>query len=256
MFLWKSIVYGPVFSRRLGHSLGLNILPAGRKVCNFNCVYCECGLNDPAGKKIPLPTVEEFSRELEERLRDMNREGRPIDTLTFAGNGEPTLHPHFKSIIETTLRLRDEYYPQAVVAVLSDAATLHHKQVLEALLMVDKPIMKIDAGSEEMFQKIAQPVTNVTLGEIVKRMRAFSGTLIIQSLFLRGNAGGTEIDNTTPDELAGMIEHYRTVSPEFIMVYSIDREPPYPGLEKLSEEELVRIACTIRKAGFEVEHYG
>lgn len=256
MFLWKSIAYGPVFSRRLGYSLGLNILPAGRKVCNFNCVYCECGLNDPTGKKVPLPTVQEFTRELEERLREMKREGRRIDTLTFAGNGEPTLHPHFKRIIETALRLRDDYYPQAAVAVLSDAATLHHEHVLEALLMVDKPIMKIDAGSEEMFRKIAQPVTNITLAEIVERMTAFDGKLIIQSLFFRGNAGGVEIDNTTSDEISGMIEHYRNASPELIMVYCIDREPPFPGLEKLPEKELIRIADTIRKAGFDVEHFG
>ncbi|NOY05624.1 MAG: radical SAM protein [Chlorobi bacterium] len=212
-------------------------------------------MNDPRGEKVPLPTVEEFIHELEERLQSMQREGKPIDTLTFAGNGEPTLHPHFKSIIEATLQLRNEYYPQAAVAVLSDAATLHQKQVLEALMMVDKPIMKIDAGSEEMFRKIAQPVTNITLAEIVKRMKAFSGKLIIQSLFLRGNAGGVEIDNTTPDELGAMIEHYRVVSPQFIMVYSIDREPPFPGLEKLPEEELVRIANSIREAGFDVEHY-
>ncbi len=256
MFLWNSIAYGPVFSRRLGHSLGLNVLPRVRKLCNFNCVYCECGLNDKQAPKEPLPTPEEFDAELRAVLADLSAKGQPIDNFTFAGNGEPTLHPRFLEIIRRTRDARDAFYPKAEIAVLTDAATLHRKEVAEALRLADKPILKIDAGSEEMFRLIDQPETGVSLAEIVERMKAFGGGLYVQTLFLRGDVEGNRIDNTSDAELEMMIGHYRAVRPEFVMVYSIDREPPYATLEKIERPELERLAARIRAAGIDAECYG
>lgn len=256
MFLWKSIAYGPVFSRRLGHSLGLNVLPRVRKLCNFNCVYCECGLNDKRAPKEPLPTPEEFDAELCATLADLAARGQPLDNLTFAGNGEPTLHPQFLEIIRRTREARDAYYPGAEIAVLTDAAALHQKNVMEALQLADKPILKIDAGSEEMFRLIDQPERGVALWKIVERMKAFGGNLYVQTLFLRGEVEGNRIDNTTDEELELMIGHYRAVHPVFVMVYSIDREPPYATLETVGRPELERIAERIRAAGIDAECYG
>lgn len=256
MFLWNSIVYGPVFSRRLGYSLGLNILPTSRKVCNFNCVYCECGLNDKHAPKEPLPTIQHFTEELRSHLAELKTKQQQIDHFTFAGNGEPTLHPEFREIITSTRELRDEFYPTARVAVLSDAATLQKPSVVEALQRVDKPILKLDAGSEAMFQSIDQPETKITLAEILDLLAIFEGRLIIQSLFLRGTVDGRTIDNTSEQELSLLIDHYRRLKPEFVMVYPIDRVTPYATLERLQQAELQRIAERIRTAGIEAEWYG
>lgn len=255
MFLWKTIAYGPVYSRRLGHSLGLNVLPSARKVCNFDCVYCECGLNDKFAPKQSLPTVEEFETELQSALTLFSEKNQPIDNMTFAGNGEPTLHPNFLDIIQATRKLRDRFYPRAEIAVLTDAATLHNEKVFTALQLADKPIMKIDAGSEEMFQKINQPETKITLTEIIERLKKFHGKLYVQSLFLKGTVNGIILDNTTDDEIELMLKHYRSVNPEFVMVYSIDRETPYPTLVKLDKSELESIAHRIRAIGIDAECY-
>lgn len=255
MFLWKSIVYGPVYSRRLGHSLGVNPLPSVRKVCNFDCIYCECGLNDNHAPKHPLPTLEEFSRELENTLQELSKNGQPLDHITFAGNGEPTLHPQFKEIVEKTVELRDRFYPQAKIALLSDAATVKTGRVLEALGGIDKPIMKLDAGTEETFQLINQPDSSITLDEIAELLKLFKGRLYVQTLFLRGSVNGRQVDNTTSEEIEAWLNRLRQIGPELVMIYSIDREPPYETLERISAHELTEIAERVRSIGFEAEWY-
>ena len=253
--LWTRYTFGPVLSRRLGNSLGLNVLPQRKKICNFNCIYCECGLNDKYATKYPLPSVSEYTDELEATLSQLKTDGRALDHLTFAGNGEPTLHPQFLEIVESTCALRSKYYPEAEIAVLTDAVHADSENTYRALQLVEKPIMKIDAGSEEMFQRIDRPEKRIGLHDILMGLQRFEGNFIVQTLFLRGTVDGQIIDNTSEEELDLLLQHYRTLKPRFVMVYSFDRPAPIPGLEKIPSSELEAITNRINAAGIPARCY-
>jgi wyosine [tRNA(Phe)-imidazoG37] synthetase (radical SAM superfamily) len=256
-FLFDRIIFGPVKSRRLGISLGVNLLPTDRKVCSFDCIYCECGWNPrKREKKAILPSRDEVRQKMEEKLNEMIGANELPDVITFAGNGEPTLHPEFEGIIEDTIRLRNQLTPMARIAVLSNATMLHKASVIRALLLVDDNIQKLDSGKEETIRRMDCPSSNFKLSDVVENLKSFHGKVIIQTMFLRGNYKAQTIDNTTESELTEWMKLLSEIKPSQIMIYTIDRDTPAMGLEKVKLAELQIIADRVRELGFEVQVSG
>jgi len=255
--LFDSIIFGPVRSRRLGTSLGINLLPTKVKFCTFNCIYCECGWTHRSTfNHISLPKRNEIYPDLEKRLAELEKSGSLPEALTFAGNGEPTIHPEFPGILDDTIFLRQKYAPEAIVGVLSNATMLHKPEIVAALVKADKAILKLDAGTQEMFEKINDPASsNLNLETITQQMESFGGQLIIQTLFLKGFHNGMEIDNTSYHEVEAWINRLLRIKPKSVMIYTLDREPPEHNLEKISTEELDEIADKVRFSGISVEVY-
>jgi len=255
-FLFHDIIFGPVRSRRLGLSLGINLLPTHRKHCSFNCIYCECGWT-PVPSDIPLlfPDRQLVYMFLEQRLKEMVEEDYLPDALTFAGNGEPTLHPEFAGIVDDTIVLRDQYTPAAKVTVLSNASMIDDPQVFRALLNLDYNILKLDAGSERIFRLMNNPLLPVNFHDLIRNLKKFEGKLIIQSMFLRGYFRDQLVDNTTELEVSEWLNHIKEINPRKVMIYPIARATPVHMLEKIPLFELEEIAKKVREAGFEVQVY-
>ncbi|MDD5508543.1 MAG: radical SAM protein [Bacteroidales bacterium] len=254
--LFDQIIFGPVRSRRFGISLGINLLPTSYKYCTFDCVYCECGWTQHReDRKQKLFTPAEVISAFEEKSRKLVGSGIMPDNLTFAGNGEPTLHPHFHTIVDETIRIRDHYFPKARITVLSNATQLHKSRVRDALLNVDNNVLKLDCGTEEMFRRINRPLGSITLAKIVDLLRNLNGHLTIQTLFVRGTYQGGELDNTTEAELNAWMGHLQQIRPGSVMIYSIDRNPPVSSIQKVPAEELYRIASRVEKLGLKTEVY-
>ncbi len=256
-FLFDQIIFGPVKSRRLGVSLGVNLLPTDSKVCSFDCIYCECGWTPKKRQqKAVLPTRELVKQKMQEKLSEMIGNNEYPDVITFAGNGEPTLHPEFEGIIDDTIELRNLLTPKARIAVLSNATMLHKPGVVRALLKVEDNIQKLDSAFEETIRKIDCPASNFRLEEVVKNLMSFNGKVIIQTLFLKGNYKDEVIDNTTEEELTEWIKLIAEIKPSQVMIYTIDRDTPATGLEKVKLQELETIAERVRAIGFEVQVSG
>ena len=247
--IYPSPIFGPVHSRRLGLSLGINLLPADGKVCSFDCIYCECGFNEDHRPTLPLPTREAVAKALEERLIQMRAEGRMPDVLTFAGNGEPTCHPHFAEIISDTIRLRNQYCPEAKVSVLSNATMIHRQTVHDALMQVDNNILKLDTIDPLYINKVDHPNGTYDVDAIIDRMKAFNGHLIIQTMFMRGDCNGESVDNTGEEYVAPWLEAVKDIKPHQVMIYTIDRETPTQGLLKATHEQLDAIRDRVIDAG-------
>lgn len=248
--LYQDIIFGPVHSRRLGLSLGVNLLPLTSKLCSFDCIYCECGWNaeHPGGRR--FNAREDVRTHLEATLRRMVAEGTPPDVITFAGNGEPTLHPEFEAIIGDTLALRDELCPAAKVSVLSNATQLHREDVRRALGRVDNNILKLDSASDQTVRRMNNPQSPAyTVRSVVEAMKRFDGEMILQTMFLRGTCDGEPVDNTTEEEVAAWLELVGEIRPRQVMVYSLDRDTPCPTLEKVPREELQTIAVRVEALG-------
>ncbi len=254
--LFETLVFGPIISRRLGKSLGVNLMPEVGKICSFDCIYCECGWN-PEGKFTNrLPKKEDYERMLEERLKELVGTEMEPDSITFSGNGEPTLHPDFAEIIDITLRLRDLYIPNAKISVLTNGTMLHKKEVFDAISKIDNNIIKIDGGTYEMIKSINKPNVDFNLERYISLLQEFKGDLVIQTCFLRGEHKGVKIDNTIKEELSLWYEHIERINPRKIMIYAIDRETPEKNLEKISLKELEQIAAPLKEKGFNIECYG
>ena len=247
--IYPSPIFGPVHSRRLGLSLGINLLPADGKVCSFDCIYCECGFNEDHRPTLPLPTREAVAKALEERLIQMRTEGRMPDVLTFAGNGEPTCHPHFAEIISDTIRLRNQYCPEAKVSVLSNATMIHRQTVHDALMQVDNNILKLDTIDPIYINKVDHPHGTYDVDAIIDRMKAFNGHLIIQTMFMRGDCNGESVDNTGEEYVTPWLEAVKSIKPQQVMIYTIDRETPTQGLLKATHEQLDAIRDRVIAAG-------
>ncbi|MBP5713560.1 MAG: radical SAM protein [Prevotella sp.] len=243
--IYPSPIFGPVHSRRLGISLGINLLPADGKVCSFNCIYCECGFNEDHRPTLPMPTREEVATKLEEKLRQMVADGQLPDVLTFAGNGEPTCHPHFAEIIDDTIRLRNQYCPRAKVSVLSNATMIHRQTVHDALMRVDNNILKLDTVDPIYINKVDRPNGAYDVNRIIEGMKAFNGHLIIQTMFMRG----TDVDNTGEEYVAPWLEAVKVIKPQQVMIYTIERETPTQGLLKATHEQLDAIRDRVIAAG-------
>ena len=247
--LFDKVIFGPIRSRRLGLSLGVNLLPPTSKVCNFNCIYCECGWNTN-DRKPPLNSREEVAEALRAKLCEMAAEGECPDVITFAGNGEPTIHPDFEAIIEDTLALRDELCPSARVSVLSNATMLHRQSVRRALAKVDNNILKLDSAFDATARLMNGPQQpDYSVAKVAERIASFEGKAIVQTMFLRGTINGETIDNTTPREVDAWVEMVARIRPRQVMIYTIDRATPAPDLHKISREEMQTIAARIEALG-------
>ena len=247
--IYPSPIFGPVHSRRLGISLGINLLPADGKVCSFDCIYCECGFNGDHRPTLPMPTREEVAQKLEEKLSEMVDGGQLPDVLTFAGNGEPTCHPHFAEIIGDTIRLRDQYCPKAKVSVLSNSTMIHRQQVHDALMLVDNNILKLDTVDPIYINKVDRPNGAYDVALIIDRLKAFNGHVIIQTMFMRGDCQGESVDNTGEEYVAPWLEAVKAIGPQQVMIYTIDRETPTQGLLKATHEQLDQIRDRVIAAG-------
>jgi wyosine [tRNA(Phe)-imidazoG37] synthetase (radical SAM superfamily) len=255
-FLFDNIVFGPVYSRRLGVSLGINLLPNNSKYCNFNCIYCECGWTEiKKGEKIILPNREELTTRLTNKLKNLKGTVNEPDTITFAGNGEPTIHPDFAGISDDTIAIRDKYVPKAQISVLSNASMLHKPKVVKALKKIELNIQKLDSGIENTFNLINQTAKGLSFEKIVNGLLAFEGKLIIQTLFLRGEYNGHFIDNTAPEEIDAWLQLVKKINPEYVMIYPIDRGTPAKNLQKIPENQLNEIAEQVEKAGIKTKVY-
>ena len=254
-FLFDKIIFGPVQSRRLGVSLGINLLPNDSKYCTFDCIYCECGWTY-SNHKAKLHPREEVYRALDRMLSQMKADGRAPDNITFAGNGEPTVHPEFPGIIDDTIELRDKYFPEAKISVLSNATQIHKEQVVNALRKVDGNILKLDTANDELLQLINRPAGKLDVRTIVERMKVFRGDLTIQSMFIRGSFEGKSFDNTTDAEVDKWIKLLLEIRPKNVMIYPIERDTPAKGLEKIPKAELEKIAAKVRKHGIDTLVYG
>jgi wyosine [tRNA(Phe)-imidazoG37] synthetase (radical SAM superfamily) len=252
-FLFDDIIFGPVKSRRLGVSLGINLLPVDYKFCTFDCIYCECGWTKKTDKKIVLPSRQEIFERLEFVLKDRKKNDLPIDSITYAGNGEPTLHPNFAEIIDDTIELRNTYFPKAIITVLSNASLIHNEKIIKALLKVDKNILKLDAGSEERFRAINQPNGSLSLDKVVDYLKKFNGHLIIQTLFLQGLGLHQGIENVSDDAIENWLTLLKEIKPQSVMLYPIERETPENSIVKIDEATLNQIAKKVEAAGFKTE---
>jgi wyosine [tRNA(Phe)-imidazoG37] synthetase (radical SAM superfamily) len=257
-FLFDKTVFGPVQSRRLGISLGINLLPDNSKLCSFDCIYCECGWNpDPRKIKAVLPTRKKVKQMLEAKLYEMSEQKKLPDVITFAGNGEPTMHPKFPEIIDDTIDLRNKLAPKARIAVLSNSTMLFKENVVGALKKVDDNILKLDSVFTETIKIMNQPVTSIKLERLFEQLKAFNGKLIIQTMFLRGTFNGKSFDNTSKSEVDAWIERIKDIAPKKIMIYTIARDTPINTLEKISIDELNQIAHRVKtQTGIEVEVSG
>ncbi len=247
--IYPSPIFGPVHSRRLGVSLGINLMPADGKLCTFDCIYCECGFNADFRPKQSRPTRQEVYEALEIRLKDMQLNGPKPDVFTFAGNGEPTAHPHFPEIIEDTISLRDKYFPEAKISVLSNSTFIHRPKVFEALNKVDNNILKLDTVNEEYIHMVDRPVGQYDLNKVIEGLKAFQGKLIIQTMFMKGTYQGKSVDNTMDEYVLPWIETVKTISPRQVMIYTVDRETPDHNLLKATPEELDRIVKLLEAEG-------
>lgn len=245
--LFDTIIFGPIKSRRLGISLGINLLPQHGKICSFDCIYCECGLNKDGRDDTQLPTRMQVKQALEQKLMAYKQAGgEPIDTFTFAGNGEPTLHPEFSAIVLDVQKLRNSYYPDAKLSVLTNAWQLDKPAVVDGLRLVDNAILKLDSAIPQTLISMNRPVSpTFSMDKLIEQMASFQGRCIVQTMFLRG-AG---VDNTTPEEIAAWLGALKRIQPSLVQLYSINRKVPIEGLEHVDEDELQAIAAQVKKLG-------
>ena len=256
MFLWDKIVFGPINSRRLGSSLGINISPTTVKICSFDCIYCECGwtLEKNIAPNLFL-SVEEITTAIEKKLRQCKETATPIDSITFSGNGEPTLHPNFNQIIDLLIVLRDKYYPKTAITCLSNATQLANKNVFTALQKIENPILKLDAVTDLLFQLINKPTIDISVNEVIKQLQQMHGNFILQSLFFKGEMDGKPFNNAAEPHLSLWIDVVKQLQPRKVMIYSLDRNTPAQALEKIPIERLQEIAQQLQRFGIEAEAY-
>ena len=248
----EETVFGPIHSRRLGSSLGINLLPRRGKLCTFDCIYCECGWNADGRDDQVLPTAAEVRSALEDKLAACLLDGTPIDSITFSGDGEPTLNPEFPRIIDDTLRLRDAYYPGAKVSVLSNAARVHIPEIAAALARVDNPILKIDAPTDGLVARIDRPAPGYRLERVLEALRGFKGDFVLQTMFLRS----PDFDSSRPEVLEGWMDIVRDLRPRKVMVYTIDRPTTAQGLEKFTAAQMRALVKPLIDEGFDIDIKG
>ena len=253
--LFDEIIFGPLKSRRFGKSLGVNLLPLDNKVCNFNCIYCECGWTDLSSKKVSYTLFESVVEAMEKKFQELSLKKDFPDAITFAGNGEPTMHPKFPEVIDVTIKLRDKYMPDVKIVVLSNGVLMNKREIADALLKIDLCVMKLDAGTDELFRVIDQPLNNKELSWYVNNLKKLGDRLMIQSIFLKGRYKGKQIDNTEEENLNCWINYLKELKPKQVMIYTLDRETPAEGLSKIDKSVLDVICNRVKQAGISAEVY-
>ena len=252
-FLFDEIIFGPVKSRRLGASLGINLLPANGKSCNFNCIYCECGWSQGSDLKTALPSREDIRNRLQERLIQIRDDETPLDRITFAGNGEPTIHPDFPGIIADSIGIRDRIVPGVKIAVLSNASNLDNPEIFDALGSIEMNILKLDSVNDQTVKLLNQPPPGYRVHRVIEGMMRYRGRFILQTLFVKGMFGGRQVDNSSEEEVKNWLETVNRVRPEMVMIYTIARDTPVRTLQKTEPDILDAIAGKVRKLGIPVQ---
>lgn len=254
--LYPSPVFGPVTSRRLGRSLGVNLSPADGKVCSFDCIYCECGLNAERLPKTKPPKRETVARELEARLQKMAANGETIDAITYSGNGEPTSHPDFLNVVKDTCALRDKYFPNAKVCLLTNATHLAKPEIFEAVQLIDRPCLKLDTVDRDYIDYVDRPNCPYHIEDVIEKMRELGQKAVIQTMFMKGEYQGKSVDNTTEKYVGPWVEAVAKIAPMGVDMYTLARDTPVTGLKKVSKEELEAIADRLRIHGINVHTFG
>lgn len=250
--LREDTVFGPIKSRRLGWSLGINLLPEKGKICNFDCIYCECGWNSDGREDTLLPSASKVRRALEDKLADILLKGTRVDSITFSGDGEPTLNPDFPKIIEDTVNLRDIYVPNAKVSVLTNASRLSEPGITEALKKVDNPILKLDAARDEWTAVINRSLPSYHVKDVIEGMKAFEGNFILQTMFLKS----ADFDSLEPTVFSEWCEVVRILKPRLIMAYTIARPTPQSGLQPYSVSEMEAALDPLKAEGYKFQICG
>lgn len=250
--IYPSPIFGPIHSRRLGVSLGINLLPGDGKLCSFDCIYCECGFNADHRTHTPLPTTRQVLDALENKLREMQQQGPHPDVLTFAGNGEPTLHPHFADIIRGVAQLRHQYFPAARISLLSNATRIRVPAVREAMQMIDNCILKLDTADATYINKVDRPQGHYDVDEQIEIMSQMNTGIIIQTMFMGGEMDGESVDNTGEEYVGPWLQAVSRIRPRQVMIYTIDRETPAHELKKATHEQLDAIAARVSEMGIPV----
>jgi wyosine [tRNA(Phe)-imidazoG37] synthetase (radical SAM superfamily) len=251
--LFNQLVFGPVKSRRFGVSLGINLLPTDSKLCNFECIYCECGWTEEKHSKAEFADREQLALALRERLIQMKADGIVHDAITFAGNGEPTMHPEFAEIIEDVIHVRDQFATGAKIVVLTNALLADRVNVRRGLMMADRRILKLDAGDAEMLQHINSPHSANAFQKIKDTLESYVGQIEVQSMFLTAQSEGHAIDNTTPESVAAWIRELKLIKPLSVQLYSVDREAPLHSVKPVDKEKLQQLAEQVRREGIPAE---
>ncbi len=254
--IYPAPIFGPVMSRRLGRSLGVNLLPADGKVCSFDCVYCECGLNAERRPRQDMPSRSLVASALRERLLSMRQAGQALDAITFSGNGEPTSHPHFGLIVDDVIALREKFFPEAKVCLLTNSTHLGKDSVFEAVQKLDKACLKLDTVDPAYIRLVDRPQTHYDLDKLIGRMKQLSGRCVIQTMFMKGTVDGVSVDNTGDEYVLPWLEAVRSIAPAAVDIYTISRETPLKTLQKASAGELERIVRLVKAAGIDVHAYG
>jgi wyosine [tRNA(Phe)-imidazoG37] synthetase (radical SAM superfamily) len=250
-FLFNDLIYGPIHSRRLGNSLGINLLPTNKKYCNFNCIYCECGANIPGGK-INLPRRTDVAAALSSKLQQFHTQGVEINSITFAGNGEPTIHPDFVGIVEDSVNERNKYFPEAKISVLSNATRIANADIVKALMLVDNRILKLDSAIDATAKAIDRPTGSYSVSHIVDLLKSFDGNFTLQTMFLEGNVNGQHINNMTDEEVSAWLNIVAATHPRQVMIYTIDRDTPEKDLRKATHDELDSIRNKVETMGIDI----
>lgn len=254
--IYPGPIFGPVHSRRLGKSLGVNLSPVDGKICSFDCIYCECGFNEDHKPKSKMPAREVVYKALKERLQQMQRDGDLPDAITYSGNGEPTSHPDFLNIVKDTIALRDQYCPRARVCLLTNATHLNRPDVFEAAQLIDRPCLKLDTVDPDYIRRVDRPNTPYHLDDVIERMKAFNGACIVQTMFMQGAFDGKSVDNTTDEFVNPWLEALSEIRPEGVDIYTLARDTPVTGLKKVPPEKLAEIASRVEALGISAHWYG
>ena len=254
--IYPGPVFGPVRSRRLGKSLGVNLSPADGKICSFDCIYCECGLNDERRPKLKMPSREAVREALEARLIAMSEADDLPEAITYSGNGEPTSHPDFLNIVRDTLALRDKYCPQANVCLLTNATHLNRDDVFEAVRLIDRPCLKLDTVDADYIRLVDRPNARYDVKEVIERIKALRGRCVVQTMFMQGSFAGQSVDNTTEKYVGPGLEALSQIRPEGVDIYTLARETPVVGLKKAPVETLAQIAARVESLGISAHWYG
>lgn len=248
--LFNEIIFGPIKSRRLGSSLGVNLLPYDGKLCSFDCIYCECGFNKDFRTKTKLPTSSNVRAAMEDKMKHLKDSNTPLDVITFAGNGEPTMHPEFEQIVDDTIELRNSYFPNSKISVLSNGMHINKESVIRALKKVDNNILKLDSAFDATVRLIDRPNSpSYSVRNQVEQYKKFGGNIFIQTMFIRGEFDNTAFDNTTEKEVLAWIELIKELNPREVMIYTVDRETPAKEIEKITVDELRKIANRVEELG-------
>ncbi len=246
--LFESLIVGPIHSRRLGSSLGINLMPEHGKICSFDCIYCECGWNKDHDQDKLRPIAKQVEQALKERAEELHRDNIRVDSITFSGNGEPTIHPEFAKIVDITLRIRDEYLKDAKVSVLSNASMIWKKEVRQALMKVDNPILKIDSTDKDIVNAVNRPAPGYSLDKTIEDLKKFNGNFILQTIFFKT----IDFDLTDKKLTEDWRNLVRQLRPRQIMMYTLDRDTPAKDLKKATMEEMREIALPLKEEGFNI----